>query len=100
MSQLIDQEYLPDGDPDGLAPTLGLDDFLLEFVEPLCGFFHSSSNPPETGALCSVELCLRLLATWTTPVIGQVLESHAIVFCRVIDVAADGAHILTTGFLI
>ena len=40
MSQLINQEYLPDGDPDGLAPTLGLDDFLLEFVEPLAGFEH------------------------------------------------------------
>ena len=29
--------FLPDGDPDGFSPTLGLDDFLLEAVEPDAG---------------------------------------------------------------
>ena len=33
---------LPDGEPDGLSPTLGLDDLLLELVEPLAGFEHSA----------------------------------------------------------
>ena len=43
--------------------------------------------------LCFIELCLRLLAARTTPVVWQVLESHAVVFCRIVQIAADRADI-------
>ena len=39
--------------------------------------------------LCRIKLLLRLLATGTTPVIGQVFEGYAVVLCGVIDIAAD-----------
>ena len=50
--------------------------------------------------LCFIELLFPLFAARTTPVIGQVLECHTIMLSRIIDVATDGAHILTTGLLI
>ena len=50
--------------------------------------------------LCPVELLLPLPAPRTLPVVGQVLEGHAIVLGGVIDVAADGADILAGGLLL
>ena len=50
--------------------------------------------------LCRIKLLLRLLATGTTPVIGQVFEGYAVVLCRVIDIAADRADVLTRSFLL
>ena len=41
--------------------------------------------------LCGVELLLRLPAPRALPVVGQVLEGHAIVLGRVVYVAADEA---------
>ena len=56
-----------------------------------------SRSPP---LLRFIEFLLRLLATGTTPVVGQVFESNAVVLCGVIDIAADGADVLTGGFLL
>ena len=50
--------------------------------------------------LCFIELCLRLLAARTTPVVWQILECHTVVLSRVIDITADGAYILTASLLI
>ena len=50
--------------------------------------------------LCFIELLFPLFAARTTPVIGKVLECHTVVLSRIIDVATDGAHILTGVFLI
>ena len=44
--------------------------------------------------LCRVKLRLRLLATGTFPVFGQVFEGDTVVLCGVIDVTTDGADIL------
>ena len=50
--------------------------------------------------LCRIELLLRLLATGTTPIVGQVFESNAIVLCGVIDVTANGADVLARSLLL
>ena len=47
-----------------------------------------------------VELGFWLLAARTFPVFRQVLERNAVVLCRVIDISADGAHVLSGGFLL
>ena len=51
-------------------------------------------------ALCHIEHRLRLLATRTTPVVGQVFEGNTVVLCWVIDVAADRADVLAGCFLL
>ena len=50
--------------------------------------------------LCFIELLFPLLAAWAAPVVWQVFESHTVVLCRVVQIAADRADILTAGFLI
>ena len=47
-----------------------------------------------------IELCLRLLAARATPVVGQVLKSHAIVLGRVVQIATDRADIFAGVFLL
>ena len=42
-----------------------------------------------------VELLLRLPAARALPVIGKILEGHAIVLGRIIDIATDGADVLS-----
>ena len=56
-----------------------------------------SRSPP---ILRFIEFLLRLLATGTTPIVGQVFESNAVVLCWVIDITADGADILAGGLLL
>ena len=50
-------------------------------------------------SLCLIEFLLGLLATGTAPVVGQFFEGHAVMLCRVIDVATDGADILAASLL-
>jgi AraC-like DNA-binding protein len=50
--------------------------------------------------LCRIELLLRLLASRTTPIVGQVFESNVIVLCGVIDVTANGADVLARSLLL
>ena len=51
-------------------------------------------------ALCRIKFLLRLLATRTLPVVGQVFKGNAVVLCGIIDVTADGADILAGCFLV
>ncbi len=46
-----------------------------------------------------VKLFLRLFASWTTPVIGQVLKSNTVMRGGIIDIAADGANVDSGRFL-
>ena len=50
--------------------------------------------------LCFIELCLRLLAARTTPVVWQVLESYTVVFSRIVQIATDRANILAGIFFL
>ena len=50
--------------------------------------------------LCRIEFLLRLLATRTLPVVGQVFKGNAVVLCGIIDVTVDGADILAGCFLV
>ena len=56
---------------------------------------------PEVGAesigrsLRRVELLLALLAARALPILGKILEGHAIVLGRIIDIATDGADVLS-----
>jgi hypothetical protein len=53
-----------------------------------------------SAVLCRIELRLRLLATRTLPIVRQVFKGYAIVLCRVIDIATDGADIFTGDFFL
>ena len=46
-----------------------------------------------------IELLLPLPAPRALPIVGQVLEGHAVVLGGVIDVAADGADVFAGGLL-
>ena len=50
--------------------------------------------------LCFIELRLRLLAAWATPVVGQVFKCHTIVFGRVVQIATHRADIFAGIFLL
>ena len=49
---------------------------------------------------CLIELLLALLAAWALPVIREVLEGYAVMLCRIIHIAADGADVFAGGFLL
>ena len=52
------------------------------------------------NVLCFIELRLRLLAAWATPVVGQVFKCHTIVFGRVVQIATHRADIFAGIFLL
>lgn len=56
--------------------------------------------PRNVVALRPIKLLLPLPAPRALPIVGQVLEGHAVVLGGVIHVAADGADVLAGGLLL
>ena len=51
-------------------------------------------------SLCLVKFLLRLFATGTAPIIGQIFEGYTVVFNWVINIPADGADVFAGSFFL